>query len=391
MADPRHAPLSFRPAGRVARDEEFDESVFDRAAESADRPDEEPEEEEAPPAREGLPPSYRMRHDAHYVEQIASRRHAEPVHFVPVGEIDGPHALTPPHALEPLVESIATLGILQPLLVRKQAGRYQLIAGARRLAAAIAAGLAEVPCLLHVVDDERAQAMAQAEALVDRRPERRAAEPIPPRVFSDLMEHLGAIGACMHLFGERDRPLRERVAMGLVQAEVQRAAWLAQSLAVLVADPPLCCNPVDLGSIATRLLSTLTPECVLGGVDFEVECEGGPHLARGDEQLLSIALAGMVLAVHAIVERVPAACIRLAVSTDATGRAILAVVSDGSVAIPASWRSRFFDLSWAERPGGVSVGAGIVAARRIAQLHGGSLELAPAPTGCSLALRVCAG
>jgi len=44
-----------------------------------------------------------------------------------------------------LLASVKTHGILQPLLVRKENGHYQLVAGHRRLAAAKAAGLSEAP------------------------------------------------------------------------------------------------------------------------------------------------------------------------------------------------------------------------------------------------------
>ncbi len=52
--------------------------------------------------------------------------------------------------LTQLCESIKTHGVLQPLVVRQQGDNYQLIAGERRLRAAEAAGLNEVP--VHVVD-----------------------------------------------------------------------------------------------------------------------------------------------------------------------------------------------------------------------------------------------
>src|SRR6266849_9617458 len=52
--------------------------------------------------------------------------------------------------LTSLRESIRTHGLLQPLVVRPVADHYQLIAGERRLRAAAAAGLTEVP--VHIVD-----------------------------------------------------------------------------------------------------------------------------------------------------------------------------------------------------------------------------------------------
>ena len=73
-----------------------------------------------------------------------------------------------------LSRSIGKYGILQPLLVRPRAGRFELIAGVRRLAAAAVAGLTEVPCLVHQVDDTRARALAESDNL-------RATEPAVPR------------------------------------------------------------------------------------------------------------------------------------------------------------------------------------------------------------------
>jgi ParB family chromosome partitioning protein len=58
-------------------------------------------------------------------------------------------------AIEELAASIAELGVLQPLLVRELGdGRYELIAGERRLRAAHAAGLEAVPVIV-VETDER--------------------------------------------------------------------------------------------------------------------------------------------------------------------------------------------------------------------------------------------
>ena len=50
-------------------------------------------------------------------------------------------------SLKELSDSIRAYGILNPLTVRLRAGRYELVAGERRLRAAIMAGLREVPCL----------------------------------------------------------------------------------------------------------------------------------------------------------------------------------------------------------------------------------------------------
>ena len=57
-------------------------------------------------------------------------------------------------SLEGLADSIRTHGIVQPLLVRRQGERYELIAGERRWRAAKLAGLTKVPVVVRDVPDK---------------------------------------------------------------------------------------------------------------------------------------------------------------------------------------------------------------------------------------------
>jgi ParB family chromosome partitioning protein len=85
----------------------------------------------------------------------------EPNPFQPRSSID-------PGALEELTQSIRQRGILQPLLVRPHPtvnGRYQIVAGERRWRAAGAAGLHDVPALVHEMSDTEAAAVALVENL----------------------------------------------------------------------------------------------------------------------------------------------------------------------------------------------------------------------------------
>jgi ParB family chromosome partitioning protein len=67
-------------------------------------------------------------------------------------------------ALEELAASIRQLGIVQPLTVRETGdGRFQLIAGERRLRAARAAGLTHVPAYVRTADDTAMLEMALVE------------------------------------------------------------------------------------------------------------------------------------------------------------------------------------------------------------------------------------
>jgi ParB family chromosome partitioning protein len=65
--------------------------------------------------------------------------------------------------LETLIESIKVHGIIQPLIVTKVEGGYQLIAGERRLRAARILGLATVPVLVREADEQEKMELALIE------------------------------------------------------------------------------------------------------------------------------------------------------------------------------------------------------------------------------------
>lgn len=68
-------------------------------------------------------------------------------------------------ALEELADSIRQHGILQPLSVRRVGTGYELVAGERRLRAALLAGLTEVPCIVMQMDDRESGLAALVENL----------------------------------------------------------------------------------------------------------------------------------------------------------------------------------------------------------------------------------
>jgi len=87
-------------------------------------------------------------------------------------------------ALEELARSIKASGIIQPLVVRPVAGRYQLIAGERRWRAAQRAGLTRVSAIVRQVSDELALEMTLVENI--QREDLNAIE--TARAFARLME-----------------------------------------------------------------------------------------------------------------------------------------------------------------------------------------------------------
>lgn len=75
-----------------------------------------------------------------------------------------PRSLMDESALQTLAESIATQGVMQPILVRAVGeDQYEIIAGERRWRASQKAGLDEVPVIIREIPDESALAMALIE------------------------------------------------------------------------------------------------------------------------------------------------------------------------------------------------------------------------------------
>jgi ParB family chromosome partitioning protein len=70
-----------------------------------------------------------------------------------------------PEKLSQLVQSVKEHGILQPLLVRAVNGEFELVAGERRLRAAKAAGLTEVPIITKELSDHQTLQIALLENL----------------------------------------------------------------------------------------------------------------------------------------------------------------------------------------------------------------------------------
>ncbi len=116
----------------------------------------------------GLPPNRRMRHDRHFVDELAQRMGEGIGRMVRITAItsnqDQPRSNL--GDLEDLQSSIDAHGVLEPLLVRNLGkGKYELVSGERRFHAAMAVGLTEVPCIELTVNDQQALEIALIENL----------------------------------------------------------------------------------------------------------------------------------------------------------------------------------------------------------------------------------
>ena len=118
-------------------------------------------------SKRGLPTGIKMRHDAHYVEELA-RNYRSIGKIIPIQKI-APNPEQPRVEigdLSELTSSIQQNGVLEPLLVKPNGdGTWMIIAGERRWRAANLAGLSEVPCIEFDIDEKTIAEIALIENL----------------------------------------------------------------------------------------------------------------------------------------------------------------------------------------------------------------------------------
>lgn len=142
------------------------------------------------PSKRGLPIRVKMRHSAHFVDELTARHEAAVGKMIPLSALvpNPRQPRTEIGDLADLVASIREKGVLEPILVRPvrapeaanetepasgslgkaPGGRYSIIAGERRYRAALEAGLFEVPAIELDVSEEEALEIALIENLQRR-------------------------------------------------------------------------------------------------------------------------------------------------------------------------------------------------------------------------------
>ena len=117
--------------------------------------------------KSGLPDTIGMRHDDHFVDLISMRTYGPRIRMIPLDKIDpNPHqARSELGNIQELMDSIKSKGVLEPILVRAVAERFEIIAGERRYIASKNIGLSELPCIEMDVEENEAMEIALIENL----------------------------------------------------------------------------------------------------------------------------------------------------------------------------------------------------------------------------------
>jgi len=149
--------------------------------------------------RSGLPETVGMRHDGHFVDLISDRSLGPRIRMIRTDRIDpNPHqARSELGNIQELMDSIRAKGVLEPILVRSKADRFEIIAGERRFIASKNLGLREIPCIEMQVEENEAMEIALIENL--------------QRKDLDIFEEADGLQSLINLYGYNHQQVSDKI------------------------------------------------------------------------------------------------------------------------------------------------------------------------------------
>lgn len=176
---------------------------------------------------------------------------------VPVGELAPnpaqPRSQIAAEDLEGLTASIAARGVIEPIVVRPQAGKFQIIAGERRWRAAQLAGLERVPVVVRDASDEDVGLLALVENL-----QREDLNPIEEAL---AFRRLADVGGMTH---------------GAIASEVGRSRTAVTNTLRLLELTPQVRRLVETGKLRAAAGRALVP------LDAATQAQLAEEIIRGD-------------------------------------------------------------------------------------------------------------
>ena len=187
--------------------------------------------------------------------------------------------------LEGLVESIRENGIVQPVVVRQEGERYELIAGERRWRAAQLAGMTRIPVVVRKVAQDRVLELALVENI-----QRKDLNPIEEARAYDLL--IGQMNLSQAEVAKRVGRERSSVANSLrllklpekVQRMLQDGGLTSGHAKVIVAISDAATQIRVAGEVVRRLLSVRETETLVARLQSRDVAEKAGHAAGAPAQ-----------------------------------------------------------------------------------------------------------
>ena len=335
---------------------------------------------EKTPSGAGLPAGYSMRHDPHYIDELFGSSELRQIVRLRPNEIEAPPARSIPRELS---ASVSKYGVLQPILVRRRAGRYELVAGAKRLAAARACGLTHIPCILHGVSDAGVDEIRDATNVHGS-----GHADVLSKVLPLLGQSLHSVISCVQLAASDNLRSQDHGVKKLIHTEATQAAQLTWCASLLCMTPGLNLTSFDASQVLDNVLTGRDADPSWHGLRIERYVDR-PCKVHADRRLLSLAMVSAQSAVAPIARQANASAITLHLAQRPRNN-----MMEYGLSVKTSKEMRleriedWLDLCWKDRPGGFRAGVELLASKRACELHGGNFRLSLEPERFSMSLRV---
>lgn len=282
--------------------------------------------------REGLPSSYRMRADPHYVDQLTARR-----------DVDR----QPPR--DPQRTAARTDSDAVRATLERESER-------------------ETP----VKDGRDGLGSGPDSALLD-----------------EIARSVAAIGAAASQLGGSRSSLARRASVDVVAAEAWRAEWLTRAASVVAGRVAAQVRSRQVGPVLAEVRDRLTPEFRLSGRPLHLIASDWNATMDVDAAALVTAVTGAVISTLGLLESAESgegAGVRITVRV-ASGSLEAIEISQDDVTVADALVRRVFDASWIDhRPGGFAARLGALAARAFMRAHGGEASVSGGRRGSTIRL-----
>ncbi len=279
----------------------------------------------------------------------------------------------PDAELDALTRSIRAHGVVQPLLIRAKDGRYEIICGKRRYTAAVAAGLAELPCLVKDVDDDEADALAAAEntrAGHLRSTLRASIAGQLSAAVADIRSGVASVVRSLGLLPTIRAGYERDVVEDLVRAQAWRTLWLANTTSFVSSGNAPAGRRRLFPAVVDGVIDGFEPERKLTGLRFDVV--HAPTRAVVDDSLVGLAVTGAIFVTLSILRNVkqPVIAVRTAALDD---RRVALDITQQQAAVSHELSERFSNLEFPST--GVEIALAGIALANATAAYGGASEL----------------
>ena len=194
------------------------------------------------------------------------------------------------------------------------------------------------------------------------------------RLLALVAEEVAAIDAAAALW-RGQVPSQRRLAADLLQIHTNRAAWLTGANALFEGSSRGSVVTKPIGMLLMQVREDLVTECRMAGIALHVSADDWNARVSVHEGDFKLGIASAIRALLSTAPDIEGGTIRITATVVEDVLQAIEISQDLMEAPPVP--SRFFDLSWTDRPGGwVSAFAASVA-RAFAQREGGSATFVP--------------